>query len=89
MTHLALHPGGARVLDAYRSALSIDDERLEHSTRVLAEHGNMSAATVFYVLEKILNESRRGPGLAMAVGPGFTAGLLEFEALGKDRPCEI
>lgn len=69
-----LHPGGARVLQAYATALALSPEQLEPSAGVLRDYGNMSSATVLYVLERHLarhGAGRGGHGLLSALGPGF------------------
>lgn len=81
--HLILHPGGRKVLDAYREALDLAPERLEASASVLRRQGNMSSATVLFVLDDVLKDTRRepGPGLATAFGPGFSAEVMQLELL--------
>ncbi len=77
--HYLLHPGGARVLDAYRDALNLDDRELELSGESLRRHGNISSVSVLMVLEKWLAEryaNGTGYGLMAAFGPGFAAELL-------------
>lgn len=71
------HPGGKKVLDAYRSSLNIDEGLLRFSKRVLTKHGNMSSPTVLYVLEQaMLEEFEEGAfGLIVALGPGFCTEL--------------
>lgn len=74
------HPGGAKVLDALEAALEIGPERLSQSREVLRDYGNMSAATVMFVLERTLASTapwRRA--LLSALGPGFTAGFTLLE----------
>ena len=69
-----LHPGGARVLQAYATALSLSPEQLEPSAGVLRDYGNMSSATLLYVLERYLakhGSDNGGYGLVSALGPGF------------------
>jgi alkylresorcinol/alkylpyrone synthase len=76
--HWILHPGGAKVIDAYQSALAIDQERLEHTRAVLREYGNMSSATVFFVLDAFLKAEKPGPGeygVLAVLGPGFSCEL--------------
>ncbi|RDI96671.1 stilbene synthase [Meiothermus sp. QL-1] len=65
-----LHPGGAKVLLAFKS-LGVDEESLEVSRAVLAAYGNMSSPTVLFVLARQMGQNRRGPGLLLALGPGF------------------
>lgn len=81
LRHFVLHPGGSRILDAYRAALELDDEDLAPSTRALERHGNMSAASVFFVLDCILRNPgfEPGPGILSSFGPGFTADVLTVE----------
>ncbi|HEU5103171.1 MAG TPA: 3-oxoacyl-[acyl-carrier-protein] synthase III C-terminal domain-containing protein [Roseiflexaceae bacterium] len=76
--HWILHPGGAKVIDAYQAALAIDPERLEHTRTVLRQYGNMSSATVFFVLDAFLKAGRPGPdeyGVLAVLGPGFSCEL--------------
>lgn len=73
--HLVVHPGGRKVLDAYESALELGPERLRHARSVLRDHGNMSSATVLFVLERFLADTPASghAGLLLALGPGFCA----------------
>jgi alkylresorcinol/alkylpyrone synthase len=75
----AMHPGGVKVLQALAEALELSPVALRDSREVLRSHGNMSAATVLFVLERMLAEDRSGRILASALGPGFTAGFLLLE----------
>jgi alkylresorcinol/alkylpyrone synthase len=74
------HPGGAKVLDALESAFEIEPGSLSDARAVLREFGNMSAATVMFVLERTL--ASRAPwrrALLSALGPGFTAAFSLLE----------
>jgi len=72
-----LHPGGMKVLKAYREALRLGQDSLAHSEHVLRQYGNMSSATVFFVLKDAMADERKtGYGLAGALGPGFSSELL-------------
>lgn len=73
------HPGGAKVVDALEEALGVPAGALEDSRSVLRDYGNMSAATVLFVLERALGAGRQGRYLLSALGPGFTAGFLLAE----------
>jgi predicted naringenin-chalcone synthase len=76
----AVHPGGRSVLDAVERALSLGPEALDTSRAVLRDTGNMSSATVMFVLAKMLVEKSSGlKGCAMAFGPGLTAETALFE----------
>ena len=77
----AVHPGGRSVLDAVEKALALPQGALAHSREVLRETGNMSSATVMFVLERMLRTATRGElGCAMAFGPGLTAETMDFAA---------
>lgn len=74
----AVHPGGRSILDAVARGLDLADTALDPSRNVLARCGNMSSATVLFVLEQILASGARvDHGRAMAFGPG-----LAVEGLG-------
>jgi alkylresorcinol/alkylpyrone synthase len=76
--HWILHPGGAKVIDAYQAALGIDPERLGHTRAVLRSCGNMSSTTIFFVLDAFLKSGRPGPGeygVLAVLGPGFSCEL--------------
>lgn len=78
----AIHPGGKSILDAVASTLTLPDGALDTSRAVLRDAGNMSSATVLFVLERMLSEgaTRGTRGLAMAFGPGLTAETMRFSA---------
>jgi alkylresorcinol/alkylpyrone synthase len=67
------HPGGAKVINALESALSLDQGTLEHERQVIADYGNMSAPTVLFILERALAKGLPARSLVTALGPGFTA----------------
>ncbi len=77
----AVHPGGKSVLDAVERGLALPPNALNCSREVLDRFGNMSSATVMFVLERLLAEARPGQqGCAMAFGPGLTAETMLFHA---------
>jgi alkylresorcinol/alkylpyrone synthase len=78
---LICHPGGAKVLDAMETALELQKGTLRDEREVLRGHGNMSAATVFFVLERALRRGLRGHAMLSALGPGFSANFLALEAV--------
>ncbi|MBV9331070.1 MAG: type III polyketide synthase [Alphaproteobacteria bacterium] len=73
MGGFACHPGGAKVLDALERALGKQPGALRESRAVLRDFGNMSAATVLFVLERMSWRDSPQPILLSALGPGFTA----------------
>lgn len=73
------HPGGPRVIEAYRDALGIDDEDLALTWRCLEKVGNLSSASVLWVLADTLAERSPAPGsygVLLAMGPGFCAEMV-------------
>lgn len=76
----AVHPGGPRVLGCVEEALSLAPEALAASRDVLASHGNMSSATMFFILERLMQQSAPLPCVALAFGPGLTCELAVFTA---------
>jgi alkylresorcinol/alkylpyrone synthase len=74
------HPGGAKVLGAIETALELQHGTLRDEREVLRGHGNMSAPTVLFVLERTLKRGLRGTAVLTALGPGFTAGFVALEA---------
>lgn len=71
----AVHPGGPRVLASVAEALALDAGALDISHHVLAWHGNMSSATILFILERLIASNAASPCVAMAFGPGLTAEL--------------
>lgn len=75
-----IHPGGVKVLAAFEETLGLPPGSLDASRAVLRCYGNMSSATVLFVLAETLKRRPRGKGLLSAMGPGFSAEhvLIEF-----------
>ena len=71
------HPGGKKVLDAYVDSLKVEGDFLKHTREVMNNYGNMSSASVLYVLEKFISEGfTDGYGLMLAMGPGFSSEMV-------------
>jgi alkylresorcinol/alkylpyrone synthase len=78
ISHWIAHTGGNRVLEAMATALDLPSAALDRSWRLLAATGNLSSASVLFVLRDLLDarEARSGDyGLMLAMGPGFCAEL--------------
>jgi predicted naringenin-chalcone synthase len=72
----AIHPGGPKILTAVAEALKLDPQALRFSRNILARFGNMSSATVPFILQQIATQIT-GPIVAIGLGPGLMAeGLL-------------
>ena len=78
----AVHPGGRSILDAVERGLELPADALAASREVLSCFGNMSSATVMFVLQRMMQQSRPGQrGCAMSFGPGLTAETMRFHAV--------
>lgn len=73
----AVHPGGRSVLDAVERGLELPENALTASRSVLDEFGNMSSATVLFVLERLARQ-KPASGIALAFGPGLAMEGLRF-----------
>lgn len=73
----AIHPGGRQILDSIETGMGIGPDKLKHSRAILREFGNMSSATILFILERIFLEGSDSKDIiACAFGPGLT-----FESL--------
>jgi predicted naringenin-chalcone synthase len=83
--HFAIHPGGRKILETIEAELGLTREDNRHAYRVLRDYGNMSSATVLFVLRDVLAHAtpadHGAPVLSFAFGPGLTmeAMLLQLE----------
>jgi alkylresorcinol/alkylpyrone synthase len=80
MSRFICHPGGTKVIAALEAAFGLAENTLTVERAVLRDHGNMSAATLLFVLERALKQKTRGQLLLTAMGPGFTAGFQLLQA---------
>jgi predicted naringenin-chalcone synthase len=74
--HFVLHSAGRRVIDQAQKLMGLDESAIAHSRHVLRHFGNMSSATVLFVLDELLRAGETAPGdwgLMIALGPGFAA----------------
>ncbi|MBQ0736196.1 type III polyketide synthase [Aquimarina celericrescens] len=79
--HLIFHPGGKKIVQTVEELFTHLGKNIEDTKAVLLEYGNMSSATVLYVLERFMN---RNPapgetGLMLSFGPGFSAQRILLE----------
>lgn len=77
----AVHAGGRSVLDAVERALTLPEDALVHSRGVLADNGNMSSATLLFVLQRFLAGAPVRNGVGMAFGPGLAAEAFGFRSV--------
>jgi len=81
ITHWAIHPGGRSILDKVQSRLDLTDEQLVPARETLRNFGNMSSATVLFVLKHIAGLPPRDGDeriCSMAFGPGLTVETAMF-----------
>jgi len=74
-----MHPGGEKVIGAFEQTLGLAEGSMTRAREVLRRHGNMSAASVLFVLERTLADRPRGRLLVSSLGPGFTAGFVVLD----------
>ncbi|GAA1956274.1 type III polyketide synthase [Microbacterium deminutum] len=84
----AVHPGGRSVLDRVESGLSLEPDALEASRSVLRRQGNMSSATILFILRELLCDEAVPDGAliaALAFGPGLTVESALLTRTAADR----
>ncbi len=77
--HWGIHPGSTKIVDYIQEQLGLRDDQVDVSHSVLAENGNMSSATILFVVERICRDKSPQPGeygMLMAFGPGLTVEAL-------------
>jgi alkylresorcinol/alkylpyrone synthase len=74
------HPGGVKVIDAIEAALQLPQGELNLEREVLHDFGNMSAPTVLFVLDRLIERGLPPRVMMTAFGPGFTCAGLLMEA---------
>lgn len=75
ITYWAIHPGSSKILDHIQARLGLTDAQMVHSRGVLRDYGNMSSATILFVLDALQRAERPVAGdygMMMAFGPGLT-----------------
>ena len=81
MSHWIAHTGGPKVLRILETELDLPDDALARSWRSLNATGNLSSASVLFMLEDIMNSDDAQPGdygVMIAMGPGFSVELVLF-----------
>ena len=88
ITHWAIHPGGRSILDKVQSRLELTDEQLVPARETLRNYGNMSSATVLFVLKHIAGLPPQDGDeriCSMAFGPGLTVETAMFTKVRAPR----
>lgn len=72
----AIHPGGRQIIDRIKSTLELKDELVYNSYQVLRQYGNMSSATILFILKSLMQKHQEGVtyqnGIALGFGPGVS-----------------
>ncbi|MDZ4287870.1 MAG: type III polyketide synthase [Prosthecobacter sp.] len=84
----AVHPGGRAILDKVQHSLGLPPDALDASRAVLRDYGNMSSATILFVLKELFDsaDTDRAMTCAMAFGPGLTVETAILERIGRTVP---
>jgi alpha-pyrone synthase len=86
----AIHPGGRRIVEKIQSTLTLSLDAVQDSFEVLRQFGNMSSATILFILQRLLARHEAGVscgqgfnhGLALAFGPGLSIESCLFQQVG-------
>lgn len=83
VNHWLFHPGGKRILDFLQGSFSLQPEQCRWSYEVLRDIGNLSSATIYFVLQRFMEEQPLQKGeqaLVVGIGPGLTVELILLRA---------
>ena len=73
ISHWCIHPGGKRILEAIHKSLGFSNGQLDLSYEILRDYGNLSSATILFVLKEMMEKNEPIPRLfGAAFGPGLT-----------------
>lgn len=98
ISRYAMHPGGRKILEVIEAQLGIGPDEDRYAYRILKQYGNMSSATILFVLNEIWQELGSGSGetaepgniLSCAFGPGLTLESMILEAvIGEQSTAEV
>lgn len=89
----AIHPGGRGIVDIMQETFALSDGQTSASRAILRNYGNMSSATILFVLsemKRMLGEEGAGykEGIALAFGPGVTAEMIRIAYSPYPQPCQ-
>ncbi|MES2776654.1 MAG: type III polyketide synthase [Bacteroidota bacterium] len=75
ISHWCLHPGGKTILEAIQKQMQLKDDQMRYSRSVLADYGNMSSATILFVLKNMIEALETDDAKANIFGAAFGPGL--------------
>ncbi len=70
--HWLIHPGGKKILDVVQKTMGLSKQNLEISYQILSENGNMSSATLLFILNQAMKNKKEGNAIMAGFGPGIT-----------------
>lgn len=78
--HYIVHPGGAKVIQAYKESLGLTDNALQYAVQTLYNYGNISSVSVLFEMKEFMSNtiSEGRYGVMLALGPGFSAEKVLF-----------
>ena len=81
VNHLIFHPGGKKIVQTVEELFGVLGKNIKDTKEVLRLYGNMSSATVLYVLERFMDrDPKKGErGIMLSFGPGFSAQRILLE----------
>jgi predicted naringenin-chalcone synthase len=81
----AVHPGGIKIVEAVQAALNLPLEKVQTSIDILRDFGNMSSATILFILEKLMTEIRTQKEdkslLSVGFGPGLNVEMITYKSI--------
>jgi predicted naringenin-chalcone synthase len=86
ITHWAIHPGGIKIVEAVQRSMGLKEEDVSVSMDILKNYGNMSSATILFILERMFNELKTSANgnekiFTCAFGPGVNVEMMCMEAI--------
>ena len=75
ISHLIFHPGGKKIIQTVEDLFGALGKNIDNTKAILRDYGNMSSATVLYVLKEFMDkpQPKGSYGMMLSFGPGFTA----------------
>lgn len=91
----AIHPGGARIVQAVKDSLGLSKENVEDSIYTLQQYGNMSSPTILFILKRILDKIKNAGHIenkkivACAFGPGLSIEMVQCTSVYTSHPHKV
>lgn len=91
----AIHPGGVKIVEAVQESLQLNKDQVEDSMSILQQYGNMSSATILFILNNIFNKIKKSAPaqnqniFSCAFGPGLNIEMVSLSSLDTSKPNKI